>query len=82
MLQKYCHRAAHWVVVLGTAEVTRNDETIFVHETESIYLPIDCFCRMADPGRIPFEIIEIQVGSYLGEEWRPTVQSTGVFTSR
>lgn len=67
-LQKHYHRAEHWVVVRGTAEVTRNDETIVVHETESIYLPIGCLHRMANPGKIPLELIEVQVGSYLGED--------------
>jgi mannose-1-phosphate guanylyltransferase/mannose-6-phosphate isomerase len=67
-LQKHHHRAEHWVVVRGTAEVTRNDETIIVHETESIYLPIGCIHRMANPGKIPLEIVEVQVGSYLGED--------------
>ena len=67
-LQKHYHRAEHWVVVRGTAEVTRNDETIIVHETESIYLPIGCIHRMANPGKIPLEIIEVQVGSYLEED--------------
>jgi len=67
-LQKHFHRAEHWVVVRGTAEVTRNDETIVVHENESIYLPIGCVHRMSNPGKIPLEIIEVQVGSYLGED--------------
>ncbi|MGX5735219.1 mannose-1-phosphate guanylyltransferase/mannose-6-phosphate isomerase [Bosea thiooxidans] len=67
-LQKHYHRAEHWVVVRGTAEVTRNDETIVVHENESIYLPIGCVHRMANPGKIPLELIEVQVGSYLGED--------------
>lgn len=67
-LQKHYHRAEHWVVVRGTAEVTRNHETIVVHENESIYLPIGCVHRMANPGKIPLEIIEVQVGSYLGED--------------
>lgn len=67
-LQKHYHRAEHWVVVRGTAEVTRNDETIIVHETEAIYLPIGCVHRMANHGKIPLELIEIQVGSYLGED--------------
>lgn len=67
-LQKHYHRAEHWVVVRGTAEVTRNDETVVVHETESIYLPIGCVHRMANPGKIPLELIEVQVGSYLGED--------------
>ena len=67
-LQKHFHRAEHWVVVRGTAEVTLNDETIIVHENESIYLPIGCVHRMSNPGKIPLEIIEVQVGSYLGED--------------
>lgn len=67
-LQKHYHRAEHWVVVRGTAEVTRDDETIVVHETEAIYLPIGCVHRMANPGKIPLELIEVQVGSYLGED--------------
>ncbi|HEV7256386.1 MAG TPA: mannose-1-phosphate guanylyltransferase/mannose-6-phosphate isomerase [Bosea sp. (in: a-proteobacteria)] len=67
-LQKHFHRAEHWVVVRGTAEVTRNEEVIVVHENESIYLPIGCVHRMANPGKIPLEIIEVQVGSYLGED--------------
>lgn len=67
-LQKHYHRAEHWVVVRGTAEVTRNAETIIVHENESIYLPIGCIHRMANPGKIPLEIIEVQVGSYVGED--------------
>ncbi len=67
-LQKHHHRAEHWVVVRGTAEVTRDDETIIVHENESIYLPIGCVHRMANPRRIPLDIIEVQVGSYLGED--------------
>lgn len=67
-LQKHFHRAEHWIVVKGTAEVTRDSEIILVHENESIYLPIGCVHRMANPGRIPLELIEVQVGSYLGED--------------
>lgn len=67
-LQKHFHRAEHWIVVRGTAEVTRDEETLIVHENESIYLPIGCVHRMANPGKIPLEIIEVQVGSYLGED--------------
>jgi mannose-1-phosphate guanylyltransferase/mannose-6-phosphate isomerase len=67
-LQKHHHRAEHWVVVRGTAEVTRDGECIIVHENESIYLPIGCVHRMANPGKIPLEMIEVQVGSYLGED--------------
>lgn len=67
-LQKHYHRSEHWVVVRGTAEVTRNDEVLVVHETESVYLPIGCVHRLANPGKIPLELIEVQVGSYLGED--------------
>jgi mannose-1-phosphate guanylyltransferase / mannose-6-phosphate isomerase len=67
-LQKHFHRAEHWIVVKGTAEVTRNDEVVLVHENESIYLPIGCVHRMANPGRIDLELIEVQTGSYLGED--------------
>jgi mannose-1-phosphate guanylyltransferase / mannose-6-phosphate isomerase len=67
-LQKHFHRAEHWIVVKGTAEVTRNREVIHVHENESIYLPIGCDHRLANPGRINLELIEVQTGSYLGED--------------
>ena len=67
-LQKHFHRAEHWVVVRGTAEVTRDAQLHLVHENESIYLPIGCTHRMANPGKIDLELIEVQVGSYLGED--------------
>eukprot|EP01037_Dinobryon_pediforme_P012618 gene12618-12708_t len=67
-LQKHYHRSEHWIVVRGTAEVTRNDEVKLVHENESIYLPIGCIHRMANPGKINLELIEVQTGSYLGED--------------
>jgi mannose-1-phosphate guanylyltransferase/mannose-6-phosphate isomerase len=67
-LQKHHHRAEHWVVVRGTAEVTRDAEAITVRENESIYLPAGCVHRLANPGRIPTEIIEVQTGAYLEED--------------
>ena len=67
-LQKHFHRAEHWIVVSGTAEVTRNHEVVHVHENESIYLPIGCDHRLANPGKIKLELIEVQTGSYLGED--------------
>jgi mannose-1-phosphate guanylyltransferase / mannose-6-phosphate isomerase len=67
-LQKHFHRAEHWIVVKGTAEVTRGDEVHLVHENESIYLPIGSVHRLANPGRIDLELIEVQTGSYLGED--------------
>jgi mannose-1-phosphate guanylyltransferase / mannose-6-phosphate isomerase len=67
-LQKHFHRSEHWVVVKGTAEVTIGDETKNVHENESVYIPLESIHRLANPGRIPLELIEVQVGSYLGED--------------
>jgi mannose-1-phosphate guanylyltransferase/mannose-6-phosphate isomerase len=67
-LQKHYHRAEHWVVVAGTALVTRDDECILVRENESVYLPLGCVHRLENPGRIPLELIEVQSGSYLGED--------------
>jgi mannose-1-phosphate guanylyltransferase / mannose-6-phosphate isomerase len=67
-LQKHFHRAEHWIVVRGTAEVARNGEIHLVHENESIYLPIGCEHRLSNPGKINIELIEVQTGSYLGED--------------
>jgi mannose-1-phosphate guanylyltransferase/mannose-6-phosphate isomerase len=67
-LQKHFHRAEHWVVVQGTALVTRDDEVLMVRENESIYLPLGCVHRLDNPGRIPLTLIEVQSGSYLGED--------------
>ena len=67
-LQKHFHRAEHWVVVKGTAEVTVDTTITLVHENESIYLPIGSVHRMSNPGKIDLELIEVQVGSYLGED--------------
>jgi mannose-1-phosphate guanylyltransferase / mannose-6-phosphate isomerase len=67
-LQKHFHRSEHWVVVHGTAEVSVNNEVCSVHENESIYIPIGGTHRLANPGKIPLELIEVQVGSYLGED--------------
>jgi len=67
-LQKHRHRAEHWVVVRGTAEVTLGEQVRAVHENESIYIPIGSVHRMANRGKIPLELIEVQTGSYLGED--------------
>jgi mannose-1-phosphate guanylyltransferase / mannose-6-phosphate isomerase len=67
-LQKHFHRSEHWVVVKGTAEVTVNNDVRIVHENESMYIPIGSVHRLANPGKIPLELIEVQVGSYLGED--------------
>ncbi len=67
-LQKHFHRAEHWVVVKGTAQVTRGSEEAIVHENESIFLPIGVVHRLVNPGKINLELIEVQTGSYLGED--------------
>ena len=67
-LQKHFHRAEHWVVVAGTAVVTRDEDRIMLRENESVYLPLGCVHRLENPGRIPLTLIEVQVGSYLGED--------------
>jgi mannose-1-phosphate guanylyltransferase/mannose-6-phosphate isomerase len=67
-LQKHFHRAEHWVVVAGSAIVTRDSETVLLRENESIYLPLGCVHRLENPGRIPLTLIEVQSGSYLGED--------------
>jgi len=67
-LQKHFHRAEHWVVVRGTAEVTIDDQVILRHENEAAYLPIGSVHRLANPGKINLELIEVQVGSYTGED--------------
>ena len=67
-LQKHHHRSEHWIVVRGTALVTVNDLQKMVHENESIYIPIGAVHRMENPGKIPLELIEVQTGSYLGED--------------
>ncbi|GGD97626.1 mannose-1-phosphate guanylyltransferase/mannose-6-phosphate isomerase [Aureimonas endophytica] len=67
-LQRHHHRAEHWVVVHGTAEVTIDGEVKLYHENEAAYLPIGCVHRMHNPGKIDLKIIEVQVGSYTGED--------------
>jgi mannose-1-phosphate guanylyltransferase/mannose-6-phosphate isomerase len=67
-LQKHRHRAEHWVVVKGTAEVTIGKDVKAVHENESVYIPIGSVHRLANQGKIPLELIEVQTGSYLGED--------------
>ena len=67
-LQKHHHRSEHWIVVRGAARVTVNELVKTVHENESIYIPIGATHRMENPGKIPLELIEVQTGSYLGED--------------
>ena len=67
-LQKHHHRAEHWVVVHGTASVSRGDEQILLKEDESTYISLGVNHRLENPGKIPLELIEVQSGSYLGED--------------
>jgi len=67
-LQMHHHRAEHWIVVSGTAEVTCDDKVFLLTENQSTYIPIASVHRLANPGKIPLEIIEVQSGSYLGED--------------
>ena len=67
-LQKHHHRAEHWVVVRGTAEVTRGEDVVLLAENESTYIPLGLRHRLRNPGHIPLELIEVQSGSYLGED--------------
>ncbi|WP_119155412.1 mannose-1-phosphate guanylyltransferase/mannose-6-phosphate isomerase [Caldimonas tepidiphila] len=67
-LQMHHHRAEHWIVVSGTAEVTCGDKTLLLTENQSTYIPLGEVHRLANPGTIPLEIIEVQSGSYLGED--------------
>ena len=67
-LQKHHHRAEHWIVVQGTAEITNGDKTLLLSENQSTYIPLGEIHRLSNPGNIPLEIIEVQSGSYLGED--------------
>ncbi len=67
-MQKHFHRAEHWIVVSGTAEVTRGDETFMLSENEAAYIPLGEKHRLKNPGKVPLEIIEVQSGTYLGED--------------
>jgi len=67
-LQMHHHRAEHWVVVRGTARVTTGDKSILLSENQSTYIPLGVVHRLTNPGRIPLEMIEVQSGSYLGED--------------
>jgi mannose-1-phosphate guanylyltransferase / mannose-6-phosphate isomerase len=67
-LQMHHHRAEHWVVVKGTAEITNGDQVITLNENQSTYIPQGQTHRLANPGKTPLEIIEVQSGSYLGED--------------
>ena len=67
-LQMHHHRAEHWIVVLGTALVTKGDEEILLGENQSTYIPLGVTHRLYNPGVLPLEMIEVQSGSYLGED--------------
>jgi mannose-1-phosphate guanylyltransferase/mannose-6-phosphate isomerase len=67
-LQMHHHRAEHWIVVSGTAEVTNGDKVLILTENQSTYIPLGQTHRLANPGKVPLEIIEVQSGSYLGED--------------
>jgi mannose-1-phosphate guanylyltransferase/mannose-6-phosphate isomerase len=67
-LQMHHHRAEHWIVVNGTALVTRDDETVLLRENESVFVPLGCTHRLENPGKMPLNLIEVQSGPYLGED--------------
>jgi len=67
-LQMHHHRAEHWIVVSGTAEITNGDKVLLLSENQSTYIPLGQTHRLANPGRVPLEIIEVQSGAYLGED--------------
>lgn len=67
-LQMHHHRAEHWIVVSGTAEVTRGEDVILLTENQSTYIPLGVTHRLKNPGKLPLELIEVQSGSYLGED--------------
>jgi mannose-1-phosphate guanylyltransferase/mannose-6-phosphate isomerase len=67
-LQMHHHRAEHWIVVVGTARVTRGDEVFLLAENQSTYIPLGTTHRLENPGKVPLEIIEVQSGAYLGED--------------
>jgi mannose-1-phosphate guanylyltransferase/mannose-6-phosphate isomerase len=67
-LQMHHHRAEHWIVVRGTARITRGEETFLLSENQSTYIPLGTTHRLENPGKVPLEMIEVQSGSYLGED--------------
>lgn len=67
-MQKHHHRAEHWVVVKGTALVSKGDEQMLITENESTFIPLGVVHSLENPGVIPLEIVEVQSGSYLGED--------------
>jgi mannose-1-phosphate guanylyltransferase/mannose-6-phosphate isomerase len=67
-LQMHHHRAEHWIVVEGTALITRGDEQVLVYENQSVYIPMGTVHRLENPGKVPLHLIEVQSGGYLGED--------------
>jgi mannose-1-phosphate guanylyltransferase / mannose-6-phosphate isomerase len=67
-LQMHHHRAEHWIVVSDTAKVTNGDKVLMLSENQSTYIPLGQTHRLANPGKVPLEIVEVQSGSYLGED--------------
>jgi mannose-1-phosphate guanylyltransferase/mannose-6-phosphate isomerase len=67
-LQMHHHRAEHWIVVKGTARIVKGEETVLLSENQSTYIPLGVSHRLENPGKIPLELIEVQSGSYLGED--------------
>ena len=67
-LQSHHHRSEHWIVVEGTAKVTINEQTQLVSENQSVYIPLGAIHRMQNPGQLPLTLIEVQTGSYFGED--------------
>jgi mannose-1-phosphate guanylyltransferase/mannose-6-phosphate isomerase len=67
-LQRHRRRAEHWVVVQGTATITRDEESRVLHENESVFIPVGCVHRLENGGPRPLHLVEVQVGDYLGED--------------
>ena len=67
-MQSHNHRSEHWIVVEGTAKVTIDDEVKLVAEGQSVFVPLGAVHRMENPGKLPMILIEVQIGSYLGED--------------
>ena len=67
-LQKHFHRAEHWIVVSGTARITCDDKVFLLAENQSTYIPVGSTHRIENPGKVTLHIVEVQSGSYLGED--------------
>lgn len=67
-LQSHVHRAEHWIVVCGTAKVTIDENVSLVTENQSVYIPLGAVHRLENPGKVPLQLIEVQTGTYFGED--------------